>query len=129
MHETRRAELQFSEAMRRQREKEEQLQALQETLREAGFLRPGAGVVRSSSLQNVEARREDLERRIRRLETQLQSLSGMTEKMRQVLKQRKTVQESLERLKERQLERHLEDVRRAEVIQSDEQAIAAFNRR
>ena len=63
-HETRTAEQQFSDALRRRLEKEQELEALQNALSEASQMRPSSGLVRSSSLQNVEARRESVERQI-----------------------------------------------------------------
>ena len=128
-HETRRAEQQFSEAILRQREKEEEIQALQLTLQEAGLMRPSSGRVRSASLQGVEMQRESVEKQIKRAEGQLATLERSTEKMRAKLKERKMEQESLETLKEKQLARHLTAAKTAESAQSDEQAIAAYNRK
>ena len=128
-HETRRAEQQFTDAMRSRTEKEEELAALQQALQEAGMLRPSSGTVRSASLQKVEARREDVEKKIRRVTGQLDTLTQRTDKARDNLKRRKMDQESLETLKEKQLARHRAAAKSEESAQSDEQAISAFNRR
>jgi flagellar export protein FliJ len=128
-HETRRAEQVFTDAITRQREKEEELQNLQQRLAEAGLLRPTSGTVRSATLQKVEARREVVEKQIRRAEGQLASLARNSEKARQRLTEKKTDQESLETLRDKQLARHRAAAKSEETAQSDEQAIAAFNRK
>lgn len=128
-HETRTAEQQFSDAVRLRVEKEQELESLHDALSEAGMLRPSGGVVKSSSLQNVEARRESIEKEIRRATGQLVSLTERENKLRENLRKRKMNQESLETLRDKQLARHTAAVKSAESAQLDEQAIAAFNRR
>ncbi len=128
-HETRTAEQQFSDALRRRLEKEQELEALQNALSEASQMRPSSGLVRSSSLQNVEARRESVERQIKRAAGQLATLTERENKLRENLRKRKMDQESLETLRDKQMARHVAAVKSAESAQTDEQAIAAFNRR
>ena len=128
-HETRTAEQQFSDAMRRRREKEEEIQELHRALTEASMMLPNSGTVRSASLQSVEARREMVEQQIRRANGQLATLAQREDRLRENLKRRKMDQESLETLRDKQFARHQATARFEESAQTDEQAISAFNRK
>ena len=127
-HETKRAELEHADALQRQRRQEEEVERLRSALQAAARSRSSAGCIRIHALQQAEAQREDSERRLRQSQAQLQNLEQTTERKRRMLADRRTAEESIENLREKQLEEHNAAAAATETAMLDEVAMAGFRR-